>query len=277
MEEIIKKAVQLLHNKFNLPSEGFIAGGSLANTINKLKWGGKCIINDIDIFWANDIKKWEENHKIPRSYTTRNLETAYKDDTYDNRIFITKICKGDDYITIKSSTREGIFNNVVFDTNELNYQMLLDTFDINCTQVGYDLKTNTAYWTKDFEYFYNTKDLKVTLPNTPSHTILRILKKRDELDAKLDKKTEFNFLSYVNLKKIKGIKKNWFGDKYLEIYKQYETELSEYFILQQKDCYLDKNKNFIEPFNPERIAEHLPFIKCKLKHGIQTCLIIIIV
>jgi hypothetical protein len=251
MQEVIKKAVELLNNKFNLPSKGFIAGGSLANTINKLKWGGKCVINDIDIFLIDEIKEYSKKEhvekRIPVSYTTKKTQSAYKVDNYSDRLFISKIEKGDDYITIKTSTRDGIFNNVIFDTNKLNYHMFLETFDINCTQVGYDLENGVAYWTKDFEHYINTKELKVTLPNTPSHTALRILKKRDELEAKLDIKSEFQFLSFANLEKIKGRKKVWFGEKYRPLFVTYKEELSEYFSLhaQQVPCikpYMEGNR-----------------------------------
>ncbi len=236
MQEIIKKAVELLNNKFNLPSKGFIAGGSLANTINKLKWGGKCVINDIDIFIVDEIKEYSKiehiEKRIPVSYTTKKTESSYKVDSYTNRLFISKIEKGNDYITIKTSKRDGIFNNIIFDTNKLNYQMFLETFDINCTQVGYDLENKVAYYTEDFEQYVNTKELKISLPNTPSHTALRILKKRDELEAKLDVKTEFQFLVFSNLSKIRGRKKIYFGEKYAPLYKQYHDEISQYFSLQ---------------------------------------------
>lgn len=251
MQQIIQKAVELLQNKFTLPSNGFLAGGALANTINKLKWGGKCVINDIDIFILDEVKEFNRqdniNKGIPQSYTTRKLSTTYKDvDSYDEKIFINKVSKGGDYITIKSSVRDGIYNNVIFDTNKLDYNMFLETFDINCTQVGYDLKTKKAYWTNDFEEYINTKELKVTLPNTPSHTILRILKKRDELDATLNIKSEFSFLTFVNLDKIIGRKKCWFGDRYFKIYETYKEEISQYFDLKEERCSNEK----VDPNNP---------------------------
>lgn len=238
MKEIIEKAIVLLDKKFNLPKTGFLAGGALANTINKLKWGGQCIINDIDIFYVDEIKEYDKNEhykkSIPASYTTKKLVTEYKIDTYQDRLFISKIDKGDDYITIKSSEREGIFNQIKFDTNKLDYHLFLETFDINCTQVGYDLENNKAYWSNDFEEYLNTKELKVVLPNTPSHTALRILKKRDELNAKLNVKNELQFLGFSNLEKIKGRKKTQFGMKYKPIYDKYKDELLEYFYLESQ-------------------------------------------
>ncbi len=231
MYEIIKKAVELLNSKFNLPSEGFITGGALANTINKLKWGGKCVINDIDIFILDEIKPFDNNQPNHTFYETRTSvvkHTTYEKCDYDNLNIIKKFVGGD-YVTIKTSDREDIFNYVKFDSNKRDYNLLLETFDINCTQVGWDLEREEAYWTKDFEDFFNTKELKVSLPNTPSHTALRLLKKRDELDARLDIKNEFDFLTFVNLEKVIGLKRYWFGQKYFDLYKKYESEINPYF------------------------------------------------
>ena len=233
---IIQEAIRLLDKKFNLPNKGFLAGGALANTINKLKWGGKCIINDIDIFLLDEIKDLDEisNKTEYDLYKESNRihikkEAKYDIDCYENLIIVNKKYKGNDYIIVKTSERQGIFNYVNYDSNINDYQLLLDTFDINCTMVGYDLETKKCYYTKEFEHFYNTKELQVSLPNTPSHTALRILKKRDELDAKLNIDEEFKLLTYVNVAEITGLKRHWFGDKYIDIYNKYEKEISQYF------------------------------------------------
>lgn len=242
MEELIKKAISLLDNKFNLPKKGFLTGGALANTVNKIKFGGKCVINDIDIFILDDITEKVDYVDMPKSYTTNiSKNTKYElIDSYQDTICLLKKHKNSDYITIKSIERDGIFNNMIFDSNKKDYYLLLNTFDINCTQVGYDLETNTAYWTKDFEEYIDTKQLKASLPNTPSHTIVRLLKKRDEMEAYLNKEEEFTFLSITHTKCISNIRKNCFSDKYYEIYLRYKSEIDEYFVL---------NSSYFSPCN----------------------------
>ena len=56
MEKLIQSAVTLLQSKYNLPSEGFLAGGALANTIFNIVTGKMAPINDIDIYRIIDIK-----------------------------------------------------------------------------------------------------------------------------------------------------------------------------------------------------------------------------
>ncbi len=255
MEELIKKAISLLDSKYNLPKKGFLAGGALANTVNKLKFGGKCVINDIDIFLLDEISEKVDYHDMPKSYTTnisKNIKFELVD-TYRDTICLIKKDKHGDYITIKSIERNGIFNNMIFDSNKKDYYLLLNTFDINCTKVGYDLETNTAYWTKDFEEYIDTKQLKVSLPNTPSHTIVRILKKRDEMGAYLNKEEEFAFLS-INDAMIKNIRKRSFSDKYYEIYLRYKSEIDEYFEL--KSSYFRPYSRVTDKISNEVINIH---------------------
>ena len=237
MSMIIEKAVDLLNDKFNLPKKGFLAGGALANTINKLVFGGKCIINDIDIFIIDNISGIDT--KMPifmyfEKYTTLLQDTRYEKNEYDG-IGIIQRFFGDNYITVKTSKRLGIFNYIKYDSNKKDYQMLLKTFDINCTEVGYDLENRKAYWSDNFENYCNTKELKITGINNPTRSVMRILKKRDELDALLNIKEEFNFLLYSNLQSIKGLKRFWVGEKYFKLYKKYENEILPYFNIIHRD------------------------------------------
>jgi hypothetical protein len=272
MEIAIKKAIELLDKKYNLPKKGFIAGGALGNTINKLKWGGKCVINDIDIFLVDKItplnKKEIFDKKIPKSFITKfkNKSDICILDNYNDRLHISKLDNGEDYIIVTTSERNDIFNLVKFDTNQINYSLFLQSFDINCTQVGYDLENGVAYWTKEFEEYINTKELKITLPNTPSHTALRILKKRDELDAKLNIDEEFNFLNFIinQHDNIKGVKKQWFAKKYYQLYEQYKKEIEKYFIIEESLIHKGYNPNFLQTenikiwrLNPKKIKENI--------------------
>lgn len=237
MKDVIERAIKLLDNKFNLPDKGFLAGGALCNTINKIIFGGNVVINDIDIFILDEIKNIDKiddsdtyNNKSLRAYIKKEQEFEVLE--YDNlTTYINRKTIGVNYNIIKSSNREDIFNFINYESSSDDYTFLLETFDINCCQVGYDLENKKAFWTKDFSEYCKTKELKVSLPNTPSHTALRILKKRDELGAILNIDNEFNFLKNANLQYIYGLKRYWFSDKYFNIYQKYESEITKYFTL----------------------------------------------
>lgn len=242
MQEIIKKAVELLRNKYTLPEKGFLAGGSLANTINKLKFGGKVVINDIDIFLIEKEEPLIINNPsdlydkpLIKDTKSENFKTDYG--------FITTKTNIKNYIKIIECDRDKIFNFIKINQNFKDYQFIIDTFDINCCQVGYDLETNECYWTDDFKQYLEDKELKITYPCNPSHSVIRILKKRDELDAKLDLDNEMNFLILANLPRITGIR-HWFSYKYKEIYEKYKDEISKYFILLNKEKIKDDNTYF---------------------------------
>ena len=50
IELLIRKAVAELKSKWELPSTGFIGGGSIANLVWEYVSGVKARVNDIDIF-----------------------------------------------------------------------------------------------------------------------------------------------------------------------------------------------------------------------------------
>lgn len=71
----------------------------------------------------------------------------------------------------------------------LNYKMykLIDSFDINSTQIGLDLKTGELYFTEDFILFLYTKQLEICRFSTPAHSLIRAFKKAEELNVFFDK------------------------------------------------------------------------------------------
>ena len=47
-KEIVKIVLSKLSQYGNIPSDGFLCGGAVANILMKLKWGGDYPINDLD-------------------------------------------------------------------------------------------------------------------------------------------------------------------------------------------------------------------------------------
>ena len=63
---------------------------------------------------------------------------------------------------------------------------------------------------------------------SPAHSAIRILKKRDELNANLSN-LELKLCAYTIGRGMAGITRRYFSDKYFEISKKYSKELQEYF------------------------------------------------
>lgn len=244
IEQLAANALNKIKTTWGLPKSGFIAGGSLANLIWEEVSGNKAVVNDIDVFLLHDIVD-EKDYQIDKDnylyqYNDANVNIF---ETYAGIAYHTVTKQ---YYSILESEKDGMFNYIKYVSNVSTPQIILDSFDINCTQVGYSIEEDRFYWTKDFINFLETKDLKVVNINTPSHTAIRIVKKKDELKANLSN-YELDIIRYL-LSDISGISnyKIRFQERYLELYKDYIDILSEYFWL-EKDLetmnFLKLNRN----------------------------------
>lgn len=223
IEKILEdpKLVDIVLNSISeyveLPDEGFLAGGSVANTILGFIYEGKAKrfkVNDVDIFNVLPIKSYEDLY----SYKSKgeeslqpniNLNMDILSDDYGH-VFVES--DGTFYRVIES-TRDGLINNVtcivkkgngrqerylpeppednpnqvmtavthIIDYGKKEYNencdIILRGFDINSCQAGIDLKTKKLYWTKPYADFLKTRQLMVDVPYTPIHTSIRLIKK----------------------------------------------------------------------------------------------------
>ena len=227
IENLCRKSIEIIKEKWGIPETGFIAGGSIANIIWELVSGKEAIVNDIDVFiFRNKINKFEnkfENNKDLYRYKEDSVK-AYEDYTGINWSTYTK-----NFYSIISSERNGIFNTIEYDSNVEDPRFIIDSFDINCTAVGYSIDNDKFYWTKDFEKFLNTGELKIVSLTTPAHSAIRIIKKSDELGCKVDE-FEFKILSYVvDNYYFSDISKRMFKERYYDVYEKYSDKLNSYF------------------------------------------------
>ena len=220
---IIEKALEQL-KQYNLPSKGLLAGGSLANLLWSEKCGREIPINDIDIFTIDSIKNELSSKYEKWTWDSNGTQTEIHE--YHGVVYRTKRNK---FYSINKVERDGIFNYISCESSINDYQLIIDSFDINCCQIGYDLETGKIYTTPDFQEFLETGELKITSPNSPCHTAMRLLKKRDELGAKLNIEEEFNILTTVLNNRSNDIVRIYFGDKYYQVYLQYSNELLNWF------------------------------------------------
>ena len=223
IESLGRQAIDRIKSEWGLPLHGFVAGGSIANIVWEMVSGSKAIVNDIDIFVFDGIEEELDNdsHSL---FKYQEKETKYYED-YNGMNFnnYTK-----DFYSIVESERDEMFNTIKYKSNTSDPSLIIKSFDINATRIGYDIDNDKLYWTSEFEDFLKTGELKVSNLMTPSHTALRIAKKSKELNAKLDE-FEFKLLQYaLSYRFIDRIKLR-FRERYLEMCKEYKHILSNYF------------------------------------------------
>jgi len=234
IELLAREAIDHLRtNNDKFPQSGYIAGGSLANLIWEYVSGNKAVINDIDIFNFSGIHNQEESKLLTNSsnklfYVERERK-MYQDYTG----FCTTIFSKDYYL-ITHTQNDGIYNQIFYQGTTDKIELVVNSFDINCTQIAYDVKNDKFFWTDYFEEFLKSGELKFTNLNSPHHSSIRILKKRDELSAKLDPE-EFKLCVYAIANNLNGITRRYFSEKYANIFLKYKSELENWFVLTEEN------------------------------------------
>jgi hypothetical protein len=251
IENIVRIAVERIKNNWGLPSSGFIAGGSIANIVWELVSGNKAVINDVDIFiFDGEIDKIDtDDNDILFRYQEK--ETKYLEDYNGMSIY----SHNKDFYTIVSSENDGIFNFIRYKSNKIDTDLILRSFDINSTKVGYSIEEDKVYYEKEFEIFLQTGELKLCNLMTPSHSAIRIIKKKEELNCKLNN-FELDLLRHALEFRFSDIIKIRFRERYLDIFKKYQNQLKDYFIIKRdyhSEDYLkiktgeDINLYYLEP------------------------------
>lgn len=182
LKRLAEEAIDYIKSRWSLPEYGLLAGGSLANTIWAIKNGTEPLVNDIDVFvYVNKLDFIDPNDRETLfRYTEKEVEyyddyNGYREHPYDKKFY-----------AIKESKRDGMVNTITYDASDKSAMFLLESFDLSCTGVGYDIETGEFYWTEDFEDFVNTGNIKVSNIGTPSHTAIRLAKKSKDLGVEMD-------------------------------------------------------------------------------------------
>lgn len=245
LHELALKALNEIKINENFPKRGFVAGGCLANLIWEYVSGNKAIINDIDIFICEGVIE-----SIPNSNYIDNKKLAYaKSDVsyYEDYRGLASTSQAKEYYMINDTDTKGIYNFIYYSANSYNPQVIINSFDINCTQIGYSIEENKFYWTPEFEDFLKTGDLKLTNILSPAHSAIRLTKKKFELNANLAD-LEINMCSFCIANGMSDTNRIAFTDKYADIYRKYESVLNNHFLMIE-DTELTKKlqveKNFI--------------------------------
>lgn len=228
IDNLVRTAIERIKINWGLPDRGFIAGGSIANIVWELISGNRAVVNDIDVFIFDGIID-EINPSDKQSlFRYQEKESRFWEDY--NGMRYSSINR--DFYTIESSEHEEIFNKIKYKSNKTDTDIILRSFDINSTKVGYSIEEDRCYWTPEFEEFLKTGELKVCNLMTPSHTAIRIVKKSKELDCKLEK-FELDLLRHSLEWRFSDIIKYKFRDRYHSMFNEYVDYLKEYFIIKR--------------------------------------------
>ncbi len=226
-QEIFRQALDQIKSKWELPNSGFLAGGALGNATWNILKGKNAPINDLDIYRLVELKKQISTKEMKeKQHFTKNEKWVYEDYTGLNVGYQQK-----GWYTIEKVSVDGIYNFVDYKSSTDDKSIVIDSFDINSCQIGYDIDNDKFIWTKDFERFLESDELRLTNLTSPAHSAIRLAKKKNDLDAKLPD-IELNIISYA-MKHIKFMdtQKFRFKERYANMYKTYEFELNKHFDL----------------------------------------------
>ena len=232
VEQLAKRALDKIKSQWGLPKRGFIAGGSISNLIWEEVSGTKAIINDIDVFLFDGLLESYNEDRKEYLYSFKEDEENVWYDDYSGLRFIDK---AKNYYSICESTTDGIFNYVSYKSNTHNPEIIIKSFDINCTAIGYSIEEDKFYWTPEFEKFLDTGKLQITNLKTPCHTAIRIVKKSEELKVDLDL-FELEIVQGVLSRQLQDVYKVRFQDRYFNMFNNHKI-LENYFTIEKDlDC-----------------------------------------
>ena len=226
-QEIFRQALDQIKSKWELPTTGFLAGGAISNVVWNILKDKDAPVNDLDIYHLSELKKTISSREMKeKQHFTKNEKWVYEDYTGLNIGYQQK-----GYYTIEKVSVDGIYNNIDYKSSTEDKSIIIDSFDINCCQLGYDIEKDEFVWTKDFERFLETGELRLTNLTSPAHSALRLVKKKNDLDAILPE-IELDIIAYA-MKNIRFIdtQKFRFKERYANMYKRYEFELNRHFKL----------------------------------------------
>lgn len=265
----LKEVLTRINEIQTLPSEGLLAGGSLANLFWEKHTNNEAVINDIDIFRVDKLEEnigfvkadnFKNTIKMVNTKRERAINTKNKyGEEVDDREYshINSVVKSGNHIKIMNSKYDGKINNISFNCNVYSPLDLLHTFDINCTQIAYDISTKKLYYTEDFDMFMKTGQLKITNANTPCHTSIRLVKKQKDLNADLDYDEEFGLSVMTMNEQIEDYRRMFFSDKYAKLFNENMGILGNYFTIKRKEYSIPSYKNVAVKNNDHELLNKL--------------------
>lgn len=205
IEKLGRKAINKIKDEWGLPEKGVLAGGALSNLIWEMVTGNKAVINDIDIF----LKTEDFNEESWFKYCEE--KNIQKESSYGGIFYKTE---EKEIYKIKNARRKGIFNFIEYYSITDSFEIIPKSFDLNCTKISYSIDEDKFFWTKDFESFLESGQVKISNLTTPAHTAIRMAKKEKDLNVKIDdlefslcqKAIIYRYIDIVRIRFKKGYK-----------------------------------------------------------------------
>jgi len=229
--KIFRQAIDEIKSKWELPTSGFLAGGSISNVVWNIVTGKDAPVNDLDIYHLQEIKTdMGSNYLRKKQHFIRNEKEVYEDYT---GIQIGYTQKG--YYTIEKVSVNGIFNDIDYIATVDDRSLILDSFDINACQLGYDIEKDEFIWTKNFEEFLKTGELRLCNLTSPPHSAIRLVKKKHDLGAILPDLELDIICAILGSRRFIDTQKSRFKDRYANLFKKYESDLKSRFKLVREE------------------------------------------
>lgn len=194
--ELGPRVLDVLSRYQSLPEWGLLAGQAVASAIDEVLGTGTPVYNDIDWFvpedrWERDADGDFRSRKRPeRSGKRVGSQVQYKaleelhSDGYDSTMCLAERS----LYTVTHAEDHGMLNKVAvaWDYSTAKRQAerpfdLIQVFDTNNVQASVDLSTGLLTVTPAYREFFRTRQLKLDSTFTPVQSLLRFLKKADEL------------------------------------------------------------------------------------------------
>jgi hypothetical protein len=242
LDKLFRDSITEIKSKWILPKTGFLSGGSLANLVWEKVSGNKAVINDIDIYHLNSVIDKADEEELRQKQNFQKKDKI----VYEDYSGISVNVKLSSFYIIEKVSTNGILNEIEYKSNTEDPQIIIESFDINCCQIGYDLATDKFYWTKEFEEFLTTGEIRLVNLSSPAHSAMRLVKKQIDLNAKL-LDSELDIIAYTLYNgSFLDTTKHRFKQRYADMFEKYMSGLESRFELtrdEELELHLKMNKD----------------------------------
>jgi hypothetical protein len=227
LEKVFRESIDEIKSKWSLPNVGFLTGGSICNLVWERVSGNKAKINDIDIYVLDKIIDQTTNEELKDKQSFQQKEKLIYED-YKGLNYAYGTTR---FYIIENVSTEGMLNTINYKASTDDPMIILNSFDINCCQMGYDIQTDKFYWTKEFEDFLNTGKIQLVNLSSPSHSAIRLVKKKKDLGAILED-IELDMIAHtLHSQHFVDIIKHRFKERYAKMFRDNWDELQDKFIM----------------------------------------------
>lgn len=224
--EMGEAVLEHLESKVSLPRFGVVAGQSVASAIEDLYGKGGGVYNDVDLFLP--VKYGFAAKSASRASPLAGYSKAGIGSTVGYGGSVRRHLELVQTYSIEAVAYFGNLNKVYFrlpskqDSRVDDHsRRLISGFDLNAVRVAVDLQTRKLVWDRHYEDFLTTRELKIAACYTPAHTLIRLLRKAQELpDVTVDVETATRITAMLHSEELFTRLKSsqlvayFFGDKF---------------------------------------------------------------